>query len=172
MKKLIILLSFCFISACTSVPEGIKPVAMFELDRYLGKWYEIARIENRFEAGLDNVTATYSLNDDGSVNVLNQGYNAEERAWKAAEGRAVFVGADDVGHLKVSFFGPFYSSYVVYELDHKSYQYAFVTGYNREYLWFLSRTPTVDKAQVERFIQQAKSLGYNTSEIVFPNHSK
>lgn len=171
MKKLIILLLLSFVSACTSVPEGIKPVTGFELNRYLGKWYEVARIENRFEEGLDNVTASYSINADGSVNVLNRGYDVKKQEWKEALGRAVFVGIEDVGHLKVSFFGPFYSSYVVYELDQQGYQYAFVTGYDKEYLWFLSRTPTVERSLIERFVKQAQALGYDTSKLVYPRQS-
>lgn len=171
MKKLIILLSLCVVSACTSVPEGIKPVTNFDLNRYVGQWYEIARIENRFEEGLDNVTANYSINSDGSVNVVNRGYDVQKQGWKEAIGRAVFVARNDEGHLKVSFFGPFYSSYVIYELDQQGYQYAFVTGYNKDYLWFLSRTPAVDKSQLDRFVKQAQALGYDTSKLVYPNQS-
>src|SRR5690554_7009160 len=103
------------LSACTGLPSGIEPVTGFDQDRYLGTWYEIARLDHSFERGLSRVTAEYTLNDDGSIRVINRGYNTEKGAWKEAEGRAKFVGDSEVGHLKVSFFGPFYASYVVFE---------------------------------------------------------
>jgi apolipoprotein D and lipocalin family protein len=95
------------LAACTRLPEGITPVQGFELKRYLGEWHEIARLDHRFERGLTLVTATYSLRSDGSVRVLNRGWNAATAQWKEAEGRAVFIGSSSEGRLKVSFFGPF-----------------------------------------------------------------
>jgi apolipoprotein D and lipocalin family protein len=97
-----------FLSACTGAPEGVEVVSGFDLNRYLGTWYEIARLDHSFERGLSSITATYSLRDDGGVRVINRGYNAEEGEWDEAEGKAYFVGDEDVGQLKVSFFGPFY----------------------------------------------------------------
>ncbi|WP_082888473.1 lipocalin family protein [Marinobacter sp. LQ44] len=105
------------LTGCTGLPKGIEPVTGFDQDRYLGTWYEIARLDHSFERSLSQVTADYTLNDDGSIKVINRGYNAEKGEWKEAQGRAKFVGDSEVGHLKVSFFGPFYASYVVFELD-------------------------------------------------------
>ncbi|WP_445468635.1 lipocalin family protein [Marinobacter shengliensis] len=105
------------LSGCTGLPKGIEPITGFDQDRYLGTWYEIARLDHSFERGLSQVTAEYTLNNDGSIKVINRGYNAEKGEWKEAQGRAKFVGDSNVGHLKVSFFGPFYGSYVVFGLD-------------------------------------------------------
>ena len=127
---------------CTGVPRGVQPVKGFKLDRYLGKWYEIARLDHSFERGLTRVTAEYSLRSDGGVKVLNRGYSPAKKAWKEAEGKAYFVTTADQGYLKVSFFGPFYGSYVIFELDHKDYQYAVVSGPNKSYLWTKIRGAT------------------------------
>jgi len=160
-----------FLVGCTGLPDGIRPVTGFELPRYLGTWYEVARLDHSFERGLSQVTAEYSLNSDGSVRVLNRGYSAEKGAWKEAQGRARFVDADNVGHLKVSFFGPFYGAYVIYELDHGDYQYAFVTSYKRDFLWFLSRTQEVDPALRSRFLLQAAELGFDVEALIWVDQS-
>ena len=153
--------------SCTGTPEGISPVTGFDLQRYLGNWYEIARLDHSFERGMSQVSADYSLNGDGSVKVVNRGYLADKDEWKEAIGKAKFVGAEDVGHLKVSFFGPFYGGYVIYELDHQDYQYAFVTSYNRDYLWLLSRTPQISDALKQQFVQQAEALGFDTAALIW-----
>ena len=154
------------LSACVKVPPGITPVSNFEVERYLGTWYEVARMENRFERGLYNVTATYTQNDNGTVKVENRGYKISTKTWKSAIGKAKFVGASDVGHLKVSFFGPFYGSYVVYELE-DDYRYAFVTGANKKFLWLLARQPNVSDDVLNRFKQHASDNGYNLDKVVF-----
>jgi len=161
-----------FLAGCTGMPDGVEPVSGFEVERYLGRWYEIARLDHSFERGLDGVNANYSLNEDGSVRVLNRGYDVEEGAWDEAEGVARFVQDPAVGHLKVSFFGPFYGSYVVFELDKAEYQHAFVAGFNRSYLWLLARTPTVDEALKERFVARAEALGFATDELVWVDQSR
>lgn len=153
-------------AGCTGLPDGIEPVTDFEADRYLGTWYEIARFDHSFEEGLSNVIAEYRYNKDGSIQVINRGYSSEEGEWQEAEGKAWFVGDEDVGHLKVSFFGPFYSSYVVFELDQDDYQYAYVTGYDRDYLWFLSRTPTVSEQALEDFRSAAEAKGFDMDELI------
>lgn len=161
----LVLLFNTLLAGCTGLPDGIQPVSDFKLDRYLGTWYEIARLNHRFEAGLHQVTATYEVNEDGSVSVFNKGYSDKDQQLKEAMGKAKFVGQTDTGHLKVSFFGPFYGSYVIYELD-PEYQFAFVTSYNKESLWFLSRTPTVDAALFEKFTSQATQLGFDLDELI------
>jgi apolipoprotein D and lipocalin family protein len=159
-----------FMTACTGAPEGVEPVSDFELDRYLGTWYEIARLDHRFERGLSNVTANYSLRDDGGVKVINRGYNAEDQEWDEAEGKAYFVGDEDVGQLKVSFFGPFYGGYNVIELDKAGYQYSMVAGPDRSYLWILSRSPDLDDAVLERLLAKAGDLGFPLGELIMVEH--
>lgn len=149
------------------MPEGVVPVKNFNVSRYLGKWYEIARLDHSFERGLSNVTAEYELRSDDGINVINRGFLAEENKWKVAEGKAYFVGSRDEGHLKVSFFGPFYGSYIIFDLDQENYQYAFVSGYNTSYLWLLSRTPTVSEDVKKRFVEKSKELGFDTNALIF-----
>ena len=167
MARIGLALFVLLLVSCTGVPEGISPVTGFDLQRYLGTWHEIARLDHSFERGMTQVTADYSLNDDGSILVVNRGYLAEKNEWKEAIGKAKFVGAEDVGHLKVSFFGPFYGGYVIYELDHQGYQYAFVTSYSRDYLWLLARDPQISDALKQQFVEQADELGFDTGALIW-----
>ncbi|SES77837.1 apolipoprotein D and lipocalin family protein [Nitrosomonas marina] len=167
MRRCFLLLMLVSLTGCTGMPDGVVPVSNFDKQRYLGKWYEIARLDHSFERGLSHVTADYELREDGGIRVINRGFSAAESEWKEAEGKAYFVGNDDVGHLKVSFFGPFYGSYVVFGLDHDHYQYAFISGYNTSYLWLLSRTPVVGKDVQEKFIRLSDKLGFDTDELIF-----
>ena len=122
--------------SCTGLPDGVEPVTGFDKQRYLGTWHEIARLDHSFERGLEQVTATYAVRDDGAISVLNRGYDIEDQQWRQAEGVAKPVSSDDVAHLKVSFFGPFYGTYAVFELA-DDYSHAFVAGFNTDYLWLL-----------------------------------
>tara|TARA_B110000503_G_scaffold1730_2_gene2330 strand:+ start:3421 stop:3978 length:558 start_codon:yes stop_codon:yes gene_type:complete len=167
-RDLLILFAAVLLTGCLGSPDGVTPVTGFDSNRYLGKWYEIARLDHSFEEGLDRVTAEYSLREDGGLNVINRGFHAGENKWDEAQGKAYFVNGPEEGYLKVSFFGPFYGSYVIFELDEKDYQYAFVSGPDTSYLWLLSRTPTVAPDLVERFIARAFSLGFDTSTLIFP----
>lgn len=165
---------FCLLgvlTGCTGMPPGVRPVDGFQLDRYLGKWYEIARLDHSFERGLDNITAEYSLREDGGVRVLNRGFDAAKGQWRQAEGKAYFVQSPGQGHLKVSFFGPFYGSYIVFGLDHEGYQYSFVSGPDRSYLWLLARTPTVGQDVLDRFTARAAELGFETGQLIFVDQS-
>jgi apolipoprotein D and lipocalin family protein len=166
MKKLLLGVASIFLSGCLGMPESVTPVKDFELDKYLGKWYEIARLDHSFEKGLEQVTAEYSLREGGGVLVDNRGFSTEKGEWKEATGKAFFVGKSSEGYLKVSFFGPFYGSYVVFELDKDNYQYAFVCGPNTTYLWLLSRTPTVGANLLSQFIEKAKELGFETEKLI------
>lgn len=169
MKKILALMLPFLFGGCLGVPEGVTPVQDFQLDRYLGKWYEIARLDHSFERGLQAVTAEYAMRPDGGVSVANRGYSGEQEKWKDAEGKAFFVGEPQIGHLKVSFFGPFYGSYAVFELD-PDYQHAFISGSSTKYLWFLSRTPEVSQELKDHFIEKASSLGFDTSALIFVDH--
>lgn len=169
MKTLSIVL-LLVLTACTGVPDGVTPVSGFKLERYLGKWYEIARLDHSFERGLTRVTAEYGLRDDGTVRVVNRGYLAGDDRWKEAEGTASFVGAPDLGHLKVSFFGPFYGSYIVFGLDEANYRHALVSGPDKSYLWILARTPTLDKAVLDALVARASAAGFDTGKLIFVGH--
>lgn len=169
--KSLLLLSLFVLFGCTSKPEDVEPVQNFELKPYLGKWYEIARLDHSFERGLTNVTAEYELREDGGVTVINRGYSKEKQSWKQAEGKAYFVDEPSIGHLKVSFFGPFYSSYIVFYLD-KNYDYAFISGYNHDYLWLLSRKPEVDSTTLELFKRLAEEKGFNMDELILVEQTR
>lgn len=147
---------------------GVEPVGSFDLSRYLGRWYEIARLDHSFERGMDAVTAEYSMREDGGVKVVNRGYLTAQSEWKEAIGKAYFVKDPKTGFLKVSFFGPFYGSYVIFELDTENYQYSFVSGPDTSYLWLLARTPEVEPAVLERFIARSRELGFDTDALIYP----
>jgi len=155
------------ISGCTGIPENVSPVSGFDVNRYLGTWYEIARLDHSFERGLEQVTAEYSLRDDGGIRVVNQGYDRKNQRWKRAEGKAYFIGESDVGRLKVSFFGPFYGGYNIIDLDQQSYRYALVSGPDTSYLWILARQPQLDNSITERLLAKASGLGFDTSQLIF-----
>ncbi len=154
------------LSGCAGKPDNIKPVDNFRSQKYLGKWYEIARIDHRFEKGLSKVTADYSLRDDGGIKVVNRGYSEQKKQWSESVGKAYFVGDENQGFLKVSFFGPFYGSYIVFELEQEHYQYALVSGPDKSYFWLLSRTPKMDDALQNSLIDKAVQLGFNRQKII------
>ena len=160
------------LAGCLGMPKDVEPVDNFELQRYLGKWYEIARLDHSFERGLEAVTAEYSMREDGGVRVINRGYSPSEDSWEQAEGRAYFVDGKDTAYLKVSFFGPFYGSYVVFNLDKDNYQYAFVSGPDNDYLWLLARTPTVSEALINDFVEAAQQRGFDSQALIFVDQSQ
>ncbi|MBF4359466.1 lipocalin family protein [Vibrio anguillarum] len=167
MRAIVLILCAVLLNGCLGMPESVKPVSDFELNNYLGKWYEVARLDHFFERGLSQVTAEYSARNDGGVSVLNRGYSEEKGEWKEPEGKAYFVNSPTDGYLKVSFFGPFYGSYVVFELERENYSYAFVSGPNTEYLWLLSRTPRVEPDILEKFVQMSKERGFDTNRLIY-----
>ncbi|MDO6386235.1 lipocalin family protein [Uliginosibacterium sp. 31-12] len=170
LSALLTALALLGLSSCTSLPDNVRPVSNFKLDRYLGKWYEIARLDHSFERGLSNVSAEYSLREDGAVRVLNRGYDAGTQKWKEAEGVARFVDAADTGHLKVSFFGPFYGAYGIFELDHAGYQYALISGPDKSYLWLLARSPQLDPGVRDALLAKAAALGFDTGKLILVKH--
>ena len=167
LRKLLLAICALMLCGCLGMPKSVQPVTGFELNRYLGKWYEIARLDHSFERGLTQVAAEYRLRDDGGVQVLNRGFSASANKWKEAEGKAYFVNGASEAYLRVSFFGPFYGSYVVFELDRENYQYAFVSGPSTKYLWLLARTPSVGPEVIEKFVQMSKARGFDTDGLIF-----
>ena len=122
------------------------------------KRHEVARLDHSFERGLSHVTADYSMRKDGGLRVLNRGYSEKKKEWKTAEGKAYFVKGTDEGYLKVSFFGPFYGSYVIFQLDEENYQFAIISGPNKSYLWILARTPELNPELKQNLISRAADV--------------
>lgn len=164
------LLAVLFFS-CARIPKKAVAVQPFDKAKYLGKWYEIARFDYKFERNMNNVTAEYSLNKNGTVRVDNKGFNYKKNAWKQSVGKAKFRTADTVAKLKVSFFGPFYAGYNVIAID-KEYRYALVAGKNTDYLWILSRDTSIPETVKNEYIEIAKKIGYDTDELIWVKHDK
>lgn len=158
------------LAGCNSTKD-LTVVTSFEPDRYMGVWYETARLPNRFEKGMSNVTATYSLNGDGSIKVINKGYIDKKEQWKQAEGHARPKGEASQGLLKVSFFKPFYGSYKVIDLD-DDYTKAIVTSGSYNYLWFLSREPNISEEELQLMVDRARELGFDTRKLEFIDQSR
>ncbi|MDD4149985.1 MAG: lipocalin family protein [Bacteroidales bacterium] len=157
--------------SCSTIPKGAVAVKPFNKEKYLGKWYEIARLDFKFERNLNNTTAEYSVNEDGTIKVDNKGYNTVTGEWSQAIGKAKFIGNNDVAMLKVSFFGPFYAGYNVIALD-ADYKYALVSGKNLKYLWILSRTTSIPDEIKNKYLKIAKEIGFNTENLLWIEHDK
>ena len=156
--------------SCSSIPKGAVAVSPFDKEKYLGKWYEIARMDFRFERNLNNVTAEYSIKDKGVIKVDNRGFNFITNEWKQAIGKAKSKGDPNVGSLKVSFFGPFYSGYNVIAID-EDYRYALIAGKSLKYLWILSRETTIPENIKQSYLQKAKEIGFDVSVLVWTEHN-
>lgn len=159
------------LNSCSAMPKRAKPVEDFEVSRYLGTWYEIARFDFRFEKNLDNTMAQYSLDKKGNVVVINSGYNYVKDKWTSAEGLAKFRGDENTAALKVSFFGPFYSGYNVIALDN-NYQYVLVAGKDLDYLWILSREKSIPENVKQEYLKIAEDVGYDISKLLWVKHDK
>ncbi len=167
-NRICALVFICYmLNACTGIPDGVTPVKNFEIKQYLGKWYEIARLDHSFERDLTHVTATYELRKDGGINVINRGYHIVKNAYQEATGKAYFIQDNNVGRLKVSFFGPFYGGYNVIALDHENYSWSLISGPNRKYLWILARERTLAPDIVDRLVSMASEYGYPTDALIF-----
>jgi apolipoprotein D and lipocalin family protein len=172
LARTITLTIILMLPGCGGAPDGVDPVDGFELPRYLGTWYEIARLDHSFERGLSQVTAEYSMRSDGGVRVVNRGFRDATSEWDEAVGKAYFTGDSNIGQLKVSFFGPFYGGYNIVELDKVAYQYSLVAGPDRDYLWILSRTPQMDPATLQQLVDKAARLGFATDELIFVDQTR
>jgi apolipoprotein D and lipocalin family protein len=169
-------LATLLLTSCMGVPDNVKVVDGVDANQYLGTWYEIARLDHSFERGLVNVTANYSLREDGGIKVINRGFNTETKKWKEAEGKAYFVDPKNAdgsytGKLKVSFFGPFYGAYNIIELDKPYYNYVMLCGPDKSYFWILSRTPQLPYPIKQHLISKAKELGFATDKLIYVTQS-
>ncbi|WHF50310.1 lipocalin family protein [Chryseobacterium gotjawalense] len=161
------ILGVAFLHSCSvGIPKGATAVQNFNAKKYLGKWYEIARFDYRFERNMKNVTATYSMKDNGNIKVDNRGYDHVKNKWKESIGEAKFVENENVARLKVSFFKPIWAGYNIIDID-EDYKYALVAGNNLDYLWILSREKTIPVSYRERFLEKAKKLGYQTGNLIW-----
>ena len=173
VQRLLAACAACFLlNGCVSRPSGFEVVSGFDADRYLGKWYEIARLDHSFERGLDNVTAEYSKRREGGLTVLNRGYDDLVSEWRQVKGVAYLRGRQDSGSLKVSFFWPFYGTYDIIILDHEGYSYAVVAGSGRSYLWILARQPALDAELLSSLVRKCEELGFDVSALVYVKHDK
>jgi apolipoprotein D and lipocalin family protein len=161
------------LSACSTMPPGgVAAVTPFDLNRYEGKWYEIARLDHAFERGLQDVSASYRSKPDGSVEVINRGFDRERNEWRQAAGRALFTGDTNTASLKVSFFGPFYGGYHVVALDQQHYRWAMVVGPSRDYLWILAREKQLPAEIRERLLNQARQLGLDVRQLIWVDQAR
>lgn len=158
------------VGCAVNPPKDLEIVTGFEIDRYLGTWYEIARLDHRFERGLTNITAQYAIRPKGGIAVINRGYDPKKGEWNEARGKAFFLGDPSVGSLKVSFFGPFYGGYFLIALDRESYRWAMVAGPDRGYLWILARERALDPAVRDALVAQARQAGFATDELIWVEH--
>ena len=156
-----------FLWSCNK-EENLVVVENFEVDKYIGKWYEIARFDSRFEKDLNQTTAEYSLGENGKIIVVNKGYNFKKNKWESVQGKAKFAQTKNLGDLKVSFFGPFYAPYKILQLDN-NYQYALVTS-GKDYLWILSREKTIPDNIKNQYLNYAKLLGYTIQNLTWVDH--
>lgn len=167
IKSLFIALMSIFgFTACATTPPSPDVIQNFDLNKYLGAWYEIARYDHSFERGLSKTTANYSLRPDGKVKVVNRGFKEKSNTWNESVGKAKFVGSKTVGSLKVSFFGPFYGAYNIVKLD-ENYQHALIISKGFDYMWLLSRQSTMPEDIKQQYLDRAKELGFDTSKLIW-----
>lgn len=171
MKIILLVISLFLFQTCKSSTmiqpdQTISAPFKFELNLYLGTWYEIARFDHSFERNLQGVTATYSFRDDGKIEVINQGYkNSLNGELSVSVGKAKITSPETPRMLKVSFFWFFYAPYNILELD-ENYQYALIGSNSSKYLWILSRTSQMDNGTYQMLIEKAKERGYDVSKLI------
>ncbi len=169
-KSILILTTLLLISIMPTHAQNIdkRTVEKVDIQRYMGKWYEIARYDHSFERNLEGVTATYRLKSNGMIEVINSGYkNSLSGKFSKAVGKAKIPNPKEPGKLKVSFFLWFYSDYFILELDEVNYSYALIGSSSDNYLWILSRTPQLPKATLDRILEKASTRGYDVSKLIY-----
>jgi apolipoprotein D and lipocalin family protein len=166
-----LLLSLVALGGCTKVPEGLQPVQDFTLERFMGTWYEIARLDHGFERGSDNVTAEFIAEGEDGFKLVNRGYREKTGQWTEDTGQGSFAGDKNIGSLKVSYFGPFYGGYHIIDLDKDHYRYAMVTGPSRSILWILSREKTMDDKTYSALVAKAMHWGFDVKKLILVNQN-
>jgi len=167
-----VVMLLAILGGCTGRPDSVEPISPFDINRYQGVWYEIMRLDHSFERGLTNVTATYDLRDDGTVGVLNRGFDREKCRWKEADGTAEFQGEKNVASLSVTFFWPFAGGYHVFALDQKDYGYALVAGPSHDYLWILARRPDLPVEIRDNLVGEARERGFPVDDLILVDHGE
>lgn len=162
-----------YLTSCksSSIPIQIEVVTPFDVNKFDGTWYEIARFDFKHEKDLSNVTANYSLNTDGSIKVVNKGFNYVKNKWEEVNGKAKFTSSKNLGSLQVSFFGPFYSGYHIVMLE-PNYDSVLIFGDTTDYIWILSRNKTITESTKQKFLAKAKDAGYDLNRLVWTKHDK
>ena len=156
------------IAGCAGSNEQLAAVTEFQPGKYMGVWYEVARLPHYFERGMDYVEAEYTLNPDGTIRVENRGVRGNEKRKIIGKAKLKFPKKQPLtGELRVSFFGPFYSDYRILELP-PDYSYAVVTGSSRDYLWILSRKPVMDRKQLDAILQRLRQWDFAVGKLEFP----
>lgn len=166
-----LLVSIFALAGCTKIPEGLQPVQGFVLERFLGTWYEIARLDHKFERGMDNVTTEFSAAGEDGFSIVNRGYLVKTGKWTEEQGKGAYVGDKNIGSLKVSYFGPFYGGYHIIDLDKDNYRYAMVAGPSRSILWILSRDKTMDDKTYSALAAKAGHLGFDLKKLIIVNQN-
>ena len=169
--RLCIVLAACLLMTGCRSTSNLEVVSDFEIERYLGVWYEAARLPHGFEKNLSSVSAHYAFNDNGTIKVLNRGFNDETQQWEEIEGVARLRGSGGKGWLKVSFFKPFYASYKVIYLN-DDYTQAIVTGPSYGFLWILVRDPALPNTAIESLVYRAGAFGFDTEKLILVDQSK
>ena len=168
---LLLVLLLGLAGCATAPPAGLTPVTPFDVNRYAGKWCEIARMDHSFERGLSDVSARYTVQPDGGVQVINRGFDVSRQAWKEAVGKALFTGDANRGALKVSFFGPFYGGYNVVALD-PDYRWSLVVGPDLGYVWILARERQLSPAVRQQVLEKARSFGIEVDRLIWVDQSR
>lgn len=161
-KKMTLSVLLCLLVGCSKLTVDNSVVNDFDLNRFLGNWYEVARYDHSFERDMEQTKASYVLREDGKVDVLNTGI--KDGIPSKAKGVAKLT--ETPGRLRVSFWGPFYSDYRVLLID-PDYQYALIGGGSDNYLWILSRTPQISDAVKARILAEAGKRGYDTNKLIW-----
>lgn len=170
IKAVFIALCFSLAGCSTSPPQGVEVVKQYDLQRYLGTWYEIARLDHSFEKGMTHTSANYVLNPDGSIQVLNRGYDTKKKEWRETIGKALPLINANIPSLKVSFFGPFYGGYHVFALD-ENYRWALIVGSDLDYFWILARDKNISPELKAELVTRAKNIGIATDQLIWVDQS-
>ena len=173
MKKFIALFTFV-LASCSAATIDIMPVSGFDAEKFSGKWYEIARMDNDIAVGneLSDVTMTYVNESRGRFSVVRKGYDEKEGIFEEIAGKGKFAKDKTTGHLSISFRGPLYRDYIIFEVDKANYLSAYVSGGTDDTLWLLSRQPQINNVRKQDFIKTAKALGYDTEALIWADHSR